>query len=55
MQMVCEFRCDRVEAVEVGVELVVALDGPDESTVTKPLEDAVDRVAVIVAPVRNLG
>jgi stage V sporulation protein SpoVS len=55
MQMVCEFTCDRVEAVEVGVELVVALDGPDEPTVTKPLEDAVDRVAVVVAPVGDLG
>jgi len=55
MQMVCEFRCDRVEAVEVGVELVVALDGPDEPTVAKPLEDAVNRVAVVVAPVGDLG
>jgi len=28
-----------VEAVEVGVELVVAVSRPDETTVTKPLED----------------
>lgn len=53
--MVCEFPGELVEAVEVGVELVVALDGPDEPTVTKPLEDAVDRVAVVVAPVGDLG
>jgi len=38
-----------VEAVEVGVELVVAVGRPDETTVTKPLEDTVDRVAVVVA------
>ena len=55
MQMVCEFTGERVEAVEVGVELVVAVDGPDKPTVAKPLEDPVDRVAVVVAPVGDLG
>ena len=53
--MVCEFTGELVEAVEVGVELVVAVGRPDEPTVAKPLEDAVDRVAVVVAPVGDLG
>jgi len=53
--MVCDFTGKLVEAVEVGVELVVAVGRPDETTVTKPLEDTVDRVAVVVAPVSDLG
>jgi len=44
-----------VDAVEIGVELVAAVGRPDEPTVAKPLEDAVDRVAVVVAPVGDLG
>jgi len=44
-----------VEAVEIGVEVIAAVGRPDETTVTKPLEDAVDRVAVVVAPVGDLG
>ena len=55
MQMVCEFPGELVEAVEIGVELVVAAGRPDETTITKPLEDMVDRVAVVVAPVGDLG
>jgi len=55
VQMVCDFTGKLVEAVEVGVELVVAVGRPDETTVTKPLEDTVDRVAVVVAPVSDLG
>jgi len=51
MQMVCEFTGKLVDAVEIGVELVAAVGRPDEPTVAKPLEDAVDRVAVVVAPV----
>jgi len=51
----CEFSSELVEAVEVGVELVVAVGRPDETTIAKPIEDAVDRVAVVVAPVGNLG
>jgi hypothetical protein len=53
--MVYEFACERVEAVEVGVELIVAVGRPDKTTVTKPLEGAVDRVAAIVASVGDLG
>jgi len=53
VQMVCDFTGKLVEAVEVGVELVVAVGRPDETTVTKPLEDTVDRVAVVVAPVSD--
>jgi hypothetical protein len=55
MQMVCEFPGELVEPVEVGVELVAAVGRPDEPTVAKPLEDAVDRVSVVVAPVGDLG
>jgi len=55
MQMVCEFTGKLVDAVEIGVELVAAVSRPDETTVAKPLEDAVDRVAVVVAPVGDLG
>jgi len=55
MQMVCEFTGKLVDAVEIGVELVAAVGRPDEPTVAKPLEDAVDRVAVVVAPVGDLG
>ncbi len=55
MQMVCEFPGELVEAVEVGVEFVVAVGCSDKPTVAKPLEDTVDRVAVIVAPVGDLG
>jgi len=55
MQIVCKFTGELVEAVEVGVELVVAVGRPDRTTITKPLEDAVDRVAVVVAPVGDLG
>jgi len=55
VQMVCDFTGKLVEAVEVGVELVVAVGRPDETTVTKPLEDTVDRVAVVVAPVSDPG
>jgi hypothetical protein len=44
-----------VEAVEVGVEVIAAVGRPDKPAVAKPLEDAVDRVAVIVAPVGDLG
>ncbi len=53
--MVCEFTGELVEAVEVSVELIAAVGRPDKPTVAKPLEDAVDRVAVIVAPVGDLG
>jgi len=35
--MVGEFTGELVEAVEVGVELVAAVDCPDEPTVPKPL------------------
>ena len=55
MQMVCEFPGELVEAVEVGIEFVVAVDGPDEPPVAKPLEDAVDRVTVVIALVGDLG
>jgi len=37
MQMVCEFPRELVEAVEIGVKLVVAVGCPDETTVAKPL------------------
>jgi hypothetical protein len=53
--MVCKFTSELVEAVEVGVEVIVAVVRPDETTVAKPLEDAVDRVAVVVAPVGDVG
>jgi len=53
--MVWEFPGELVEAVEIGVEVIAAVGRPDETTVTKPLEDAVDRVAVVVAPVGDLG
>ena len=55
MQLVCEFTGELVEAVEVGVELVVAVGRPDEPTVAKMLADAVDRVAVVVASVGDPG
>jgi len=55
MQMVCEFTCELVEAVEVGVERVVAVGRPDETTVAKPLEHPVDRITVVVASVGDLG
>ncbi len=55
MEMVCEFTGELVEAVEVSIELIPAVGCPDETTVTKPLEDPIDRVAVVVAPVGNLG
>ena len=42
MQMVCEFTGELVEAVEVGVERVVAVGRSDETTVAKPLEHSVD-------------
>jgi len=42
MQMVCEFTCELVEAVEVSVEVIVAVLLVDESAVAKPLEDSVD-------------
>ncbi len=38
MQMVCEFTCDRMEVVEVGVELVVAVVRPDDPTVASTLQ-----------------
>jgi len=44
-----------MEAIEIGVELVVTIDGSDEAPIPKPLEDAVDRVAVVVASGGNLG
>jgi hypothetical protein len=52
--MVCEFPGELVEAVEVGVEVIAAVGRPDEPTVAKPFEDAVDRVAVVVALVGDL-
>jgi len=55
MQMVYEFTCEFVEKVEVVVELIVAIGGSDETTVSKPLEDSVDRVAVVIAEVGDLG
>ena len=55
MQMVYEFICELVEAVEVGVERVVAVGRPDETTVAKPLDHPVDCIAIVVAPVGNLG
>jgi len=45
MQMVCEF----------SRGLVVTVARPDKAAVAKPLEDAVNRVAVVVAPVGDLG
>jgi hypothetical protein len=53
--MVCEFTGELVEAVEVGVEVIAAVVRPDETTVAESLEDTVDRIAVVVAPVGNLG
>jgi hypothetical protein len=44
-----------MEAIEIGVELVVPIDGSDKTPIPKPLEDAVDRVAVVVASGGNLG
>ena len=55
MEMVCEFTGELVEAVEVGVELIAAVVRSDETTVAESLEDTVDRIAVVVAPVGNLG
>ena len=55
MEMMDEFTGELVEAVEVGVKLVAAVGRPDKPTVAKPLEDPVDRVAVVVAPVGDLG
>jgi len=51
MEMMCEFTGELVEAVEVGVELIAAVIGADETAVAKLLEDTVDSVAVVVAPV----
>jgi hypothetical protein len=53
--MVCEFPGELVEAVKIGVEVIVAVVRPDEPTVAKPLEDAVNRATVIVAPAGDLG
>jgi len=55
MLMVCEFTGELVEAVEVGVERVVAVGRPDETTVAESLEDTVDGITVVVAPVGDLG
>jgi len=55
VEMVCEFACERVEPVEVTVELVLTLGRADESLVAEPLEHPVDRVAVVVALVGDLG
>jgi hypothetical protein len=43
MQMVCEFTCELVEAVEVGCEVIAVVVRPDETTVAESLEDTVDR------------
>jgi len=53
--MVWEFPGELVEAVEIGVEVIAAVGRPDRPRSQKPLEDAVDRVAVVVAPVGDLG
>jgi hypothetical protein len=55
MQMVCEFTCELVEAVEVGVEVIAAVVRPDETRVAESLEDTVDRIAVVVASIGDLG
>jgi proteasome assembly chaperone (PAC2) family protein len=55
MEMMDEFTGELVEAVEVTVEVIAAVVRPDETTVTKPLENPVDRIAVVVAPVGDLG
>jgi hypothetical protein len=55
MQMVCEFTSELVEAVEIGVEVIAGVVRADETAVAKSLEDAVDRVAVVVAPVSEFG
>ena len=55
MQMMCEFTGERVEGVEVGIELIVTVVRADETTVAKPLEDSGNRVAAVVAPVVDLG
>jgi hypothetical protein len=53
--MVCKFTSELVEAVEVSVELIAGVVRPDETTVAKPLEDAVDGVAVVLALVGDFG
>jgi len=55
MEMMCEFTGERVESVEVGVEVIVTVVRPDEAAVADSLEDTVDRIAVVVAPVGHLG
>ena len=55
MQMVCEFTGELVEAVEVGVEVIAAVGRPDETKVAESREDTVDRIAVVVATVGDLG
>jgi hypothetical protein len=41
MQMVCEFTCELVEAVEVGGEVIAAVVRSDETTVAESREDTV--------------
>jgi hypothetical protein len=53
--MVCEFTCELVEAVGVGGEVIAAVVRPDETTVAESREDTVDRIAVVVASVVDLG
>ena len=55
MEMMGEFTGELVETVEVGVEIIAAVIRPDEAVVTKPLQDTIDRITVVVAPVGDLG
>ena len=53
--MVYKFTSELVEAVKVSVEVIAALVRPNEPVVAKPLENAVDGVAVVVGPVGDVG
>jgi hypothetical protein len=55
MKMMSQFACELVESIEVAVEVIAAVVRADETTVAKPLENSVDCVAVVVAPVGDLG
>jgi hypothetical protein len=55
MKMVCEFTSELVKLVEVGIEVIAGVVRADETAIAKSLEDAVDRVAVVVAPVGDFG
>jgi hypothetical protein len=55
MQMVYEFTRELVETVKVGVEPIVAIGCPDETPVSKPPEDSVYRVPVVIAELGDLA